>query len=77
MRNLFQGCLYLFPARESLAIERSRQGTRKFLTFLTVQSQRKQCMKESVSGDAFGAEFAGMAAERVDDSLVAVHSDGR
>ncbi len=26
---------------------------------------------------AFGAEFAGMAAERVDDGLVAVHGNGR
>jgi hypothetical protein len=32
--------------------------------------------KESVSRDAFGAEFAGMAAKWVDDGFVAVHSDG-
>ncbi len=33
--------------------------------------------EESVSRAAFGAEFAGMAAERVDDGLVAVHGYGR
>ncbi len=33
--------------------------------------------EESVSRAAFGAEFAGMAAERVDDGFVAVHGDGR
>ncbi len=32
--------------------------------------------EKSVSRAAFGAEFAGMAAERVDDSLVAVHGNG-
>ncbi len=36
----------------------------------------KAVYEESVSRAAFGAEFAGMAAERVDDGLVAVHSDG-
>ncbi len=33
--------------------------------------------EESVFRAAFGAEFAGMAAERVDDGLVAVHGNGR
>ncbi len=32
--------------------------------------------EESVSRAAFGAEFAGMAAERVDDGLVPVHGNG-
>jgi hypothetical protein len=36
----------------------------------------KTVYEESVSRAAFGAEFACMAAERVDDGLVAVHGDG-
>jgi hypothetical protein len=32
--------------------------------------------EESVSRAAFGAEFACMAAERVDDGLVAIHGYG-
>jgi hypothetical protein len=37
----------------------------------------KAVYEESVSRAAFGAEFAGMAAEWVDDGLVAVHGNGR
>jgi hypothetical protein len=36
----------------------------------------KKVYEETVSRYAFGAELAGMAAERVDDGLVAVHGYG-